>query len=255
MRKTMARAWYHDSDDSVKDDSSTESVSSDTDLTEPEDSCASETDETDSDAEDSDVDLSETQDETFSDADSMEHDDENITDAEEPGTLSHQSPSIKELAISINQRYEDPADNPTQNLSDIDPDFNKSDNTKKLRSRVVDRWHRFVLCMSYLTVRQLISALHRFCKVKVREKCHRLNWRKPEAALRRVSADWLYRFLHWCCRLRHGKDNRVCKGYGSADSLKTDWKYLRLYYQATKKRKMKKSMAARLRTVCCSYPS
>ncbi|KUL83660.1 hypothetical protein ZTR_11050 [Talaromyces verruculosus] len=225
----MARAWYYDSDDSVKDNSSTESISSDTDLTEPEDGYSSETDQTDSGAEDSDVDLSETQDETFLDADSMENDDENINDAEESGTLSHQSLSIKELAISINQRYEDPADNPTQNLSDIDPDFNKSDNTKKLRSRVVDRWHRF-------------------CKVKVREKCHRLNWSKPESALRRASADWLYRFLHWCCRLRHGKDNRVCKGYGSADSLKTDWKYLRVYYQATKKRKMKKSMAARLRT-------
>ncbi|KUL81629.1 hypothetical protein ZTR_10596 [Talaromyces verruculosus] len=225
----MARAWYYDSDDSVKDNSSTESISSDTDLTEPEDGYSSETDQTDSGAEDSDVDLSETQDETFLDADPMENDDGNINDAEESGTLSHQSLTIKELAISINQRYEDPADNPTQNLSDIDPDFNKSPNTRKLRSRVIDRWHRF-------------------CKVKVREKCHRLNWRKPEAALRRASADWLYRFLHWCCRLRHGKDNRVCKGYGSADSLKTDWKYLRVYYQATKKRKMKKSMAARLRT-------
>lgn len=152
----MARAWYHDSDDSVKDNSSTDSISSDTDLTEPEDGCVSETDQTDSGAEDSDVDLSETQDEIPSDADSTEYDGENITGAEESGILSHQSLIIKKLAISNHQRYEDPGDNPTQNLSDIDPDFNKSGNTKKLRSRVVDRWHRFVLCLSYFTVLQLI---------------------------------------------------------------------------------------------------
>jgi hypothetical protein len=108
MWTTIARAWYCDSDDSVKGNSSTESISSDTDLTlELEDLYISEIEQTESDAEDS-------------------------------GALSHQSLSIKKLAISENQRYEDPGDNPTQNPSNIDPDFNKSNNTKKLQSRAVD---------------------------------------------------------------------------------------------------------------------
>ncbi|EED20923.1 C2H2 finger domain protein, putative [Talaromyces stipitatus ATCC 10500] len=224
----MARHWYHDSDNSDKDRSSTESDSSDTDLTEPEDEITSDMDLTESEVNTSNADLSETEDEIASDTALIKLKDETFSNAEGSVTPSHRI-SLEKVAIYKSRRYEDPSDNPTQNLSDIDPDFIKSDNTKKLQLRIVDRWHRF-------------------CKVKVKEKCRRLNWSKPEAALRRASADWLYRFLHWCCRLQYGKDNRVCKGYGSADSLKTDWKYLRGYYQRVKKRRMKKSMATRLRT-------
>ncbi|EED24130.1 hypothetical protein TSTA_075060 [Talaromyces stipitatus ATCC 10500] len=119
----MACGWYYDSDNSNKEGSSNEAEPSDTDLTEPEDGFASEVDQTDSGAEDSDSTMA------------------NSSNTEESGTLSHQVLSIKKLAISKNQRYEGPGDNPTQNLSDIDPDFNMSGNTKKLRSRVIDRWH------------------------------------------------------------------------------------------------------------------
>jgi hypothetical protein len=139
----MARAWYYDSDNSVEDNSSTESIASDTDLTEPEDGCMSDADLTDSGADDSDVDLSDTQDEIYLDTNLIESEVENITDAEESGILLDRSLS------NIKKHYEDPGDNPTQNLSDIDPDFNKSINTKKQKQRVIDRWHRFVSCLSY----------------------------------------------------------------------------------------------------------
>lgn len=52
--------------------------------------------------------------------------------------------SSAQITTSRGRMYEDPDVDTTERLSDIDPDFNKADGTKKLRDRVIDRWHRFV---------------------------------------------------------------------------------------------------------------
>jgi hypothetical protein len=49
-----------------------------------------------------------------------------------------------QITTSKGRAYEDPDVDTTERLSDIDPNFNKADGTKKLRDRVIDRWHRFV---------------------------------------------------------------------------------------------------------------
>lgn len=50
-----------------------------------------------------------------------------------------------QTTISQSRGYKDPDIDTTERLSDIDPDFNQAKGTKKLKDRVIDRWHRFVL--------------------------------------------------------------------------------------------------------------
>src|SRR4051794_12460416 len=50
-----------------------------------------------------------------------------------------------QITTSKGRAYKDPDIDTTERLSDIDPNFNRAKGTKKLRDRVIDRWHRFVL--------------------------------------------------------------------------------------------------------------
>jgi hypothetical protein len=49
-----------------------------------------------------------------------------------------------QITTSKGRAYKDPDIDTTERLSDIDPNFNRAKGTKKLKERVVDRWHRFV---------------------------------------------------------------------------------------------------------------
>jgi hypothetical protein len=49
-----------------------------------------------------------------------------------------------QITTSKGRAYKDPDIDTTERLSDIDPNFNRAEGTKKLKERVIDRWHRFV---------------------------------------------------------------------------------------------------------------
>jgi hypothetical protein len=49
-----------------------------------------------------------------------------------------------QITTSKGRAYEDPDVDTTERLSDIDPNFNNADGTKKLSHRVIDRWRRSV---------------------------------------------------------------------------------------------------------------
>lgn len=53
--------------------------------------------------------------------------------------------SSAQTTTSAGRAYKDPDIDTTERLSDINPDFNRADGTKKLKERVIDRWHRLVL--------------------------------------------------------------------------------------------------------------
>uniref|UniRef100_A0A093ULF6 Pumilio domain-containing protein P35G2.14 n=1 Tax=Talaromyces marneffei PM1 TaxID=1077442 RepID=A0A093ULF6_TALMA len=50
--------------------------------------------------------------------------------------------SSAQTTTSAGRAYKDPDIDTTERLSDINPDFNRADGTKKLKERVIDRWHR-----------------------------------------------------------------------------------------------------------------
>lgn len=57
---------------------------------------------------------------------------------------AHEDDSVQ-ITTSKGRAYKDPDIDTTERLSDIDPNFNRAKGTKKLKDRVIDRWHRFVL--------------------------------------------------------------------------------------------------------------
>ncbi|KAH8696361.1 putative C2H2 finger domain protein [Talaromyces proteolyticus] len=125
--------------------------------------------------------------------------------------------------------YEDPNDDTEEELSDIPSDFDEPDGTKNLRTRVVDRWHRY-------------------CRMKAFQESAGSIWQHPERALQAASANCLYRFLNWTTKLDRGKNGRKLRRYRKANAFKSDWKYFRGYYQKVKGQKMDRGMAKRLRT-------
>ncbi|KAL3703732.1 hypothetical protein TMatcc_009421, partial [Talaromyces marneffei ATCC 18224] len=121
--------------------------------------------------------------------------------------------SSAQTTTSAGRAYKDPDIDTTERLSDIDPDFNRADGTKKLKERVIDRWHRF-------------------CQKNLEREPDCARWSDPEKALRQASADY----------------GRKLPGYGQAGTFNTDWKYFRIYYQDALGKKMDKEMATSLRT-------
>ncbi|KAF3405616.1 hypothetical protein DPV78_003450 [Talaromyces pinophilus] len=134
-----------------------------------------------------------------------------------------------QITTAKGRAYQDPDVDTTARLSDIDPDFNKAAGTKKLRDRVIDRWHRF-------------------CQKNLEREPDCAQWSDPENALRQASADCIFQFLKWCFKLEYGIDGRKLPGYGQAGTFNTDWKYFRIYYQDVSGRKMDKAMEKSLRT-------
>lgn len=65
--------------------------------------------------------------------------------------LSQQPHGDNAAQTSKGRAYKDPDIDTTERLSDIDPNFNRAKGTKKLKDRVIDRWHRFVLHFDIIT--------------------------------------------------------------------------------------------------------
>lgn len=59
-------------------------------------------------------------------------------------SIQRHRPSREECVNRGTRRglYKDPADDTDEDLSDVPEDYGQSDNTKKLRFRLVDRWGR-----------------------------------------------------------------------------------------------------------------
>ncbi|KAE8557470.1 hypothetical protein TMatcc_004924 [Talaromyces marneffei ATCC 18224] len=137
--------------------------------------------------------------------------------------------SSAQTTTSAGRAYKDPDIDTTERLSDINPDFNRADGTKKLKERVIDRWHRF-------------------CQKNLEREPDCARWSDLEKALRQASADCIFQFLKWCSKLQYEVDGRKLPGYGQAGTFNTDWKYFRIYYQDALGKKMDKAMAKSLRT-------
>ncbi|OKL55298.1 hypothetical protein UA08_09463 [Talaromyces atroroseus] len=134
-----------------------------------------------------------------------------------------------QITTSKGRTYKDPDIDTTERLSDIDPNFNRAEGTKKLKERVIDRWHRF-------------------CRKNGENESDCTRWSDPENALRQASADCIFQFLKWCFKLEYGTDGRKLPGYGQAGTFNTDWKYFRIYYEDILGHKMDKDMVKSLRT-------
>ncbi|KAM0106020.1 hypothetical protein ACP6JB_008322 [Aspergillus fumigatus] len=156
-------------------------------------------------------------------------------------SIQRHRPSREECVNQGTRRglYKDPADDTDEDLSDVPEDYGQSDNTKKLRFRLVDRWGR-TTWNPHLTPDS-------FCRTKAAEPFADLKWSDAEEALRQASPKDMHRFLNWCFKLERGKDGRRLKGYNKASALKEDWKYFRGYYTKVTKNPMSKEMGAAVR--------
>ncbi|KAH1338126.1 hypothetical protein KXV22_005508 [Aspergillus fumigatus] len=123
------------------------------------------------------------------------------TDVTEPDKDPALEPSLSNEADEF---YDDPLDDTGIDLCEIDEDFDKAEGTIERRERIETRWKRY-------------------CNSKKKTEPNVQKWGDPEEALRQVSNNDLYRFLGWSLKL---------------NSLNTDWKNLRGYYQKLTKSKI-----------------
>ncbi|KAH8431665.1 DUF3435 domain-containing protein [Aspergillus melleus] len=125
--------------------------------------------------------------------------------------------------------YQLPDDDTDEDLAQVPEDYGRSNNTKKLRLRLKERWAWF-------------------CQIKAKERCADLKWEDAEDALREASPNDMHRFLNWCLKLEYSPDGRRQKGYTKASALEADWKYFRIYYIRVTKHEMSKEMGEAVRT-------
>ncbi|KAH8691891.1 putative C2H2 finger domain protein [Talaromyces proteolyticus] len=164
---------------------------------------------------------------TESDVDSQfdtSYTDGSDTDLTEPEIQNH----ARTLPLKPVHATEKPPDDTDEDLSDIESDHDQPDGTKRLRTRVVERWQRY-------------------CLVKAAEEPAGSIWDDPEDALRNASQSIMFRFLKWTLSLTRGRKNRKLKGISTAGSFKTDWKNFRIYYQKLKGEKIDAEIARRIR--------
>jgi hypothetical protein len=96
--------------------------------------------------------------------------------------------------VTYRRRYEDPNDDTEEELSDIPSDFEQAEGTKSLRTRIVDRWHRYTpLNNDHVFIR---LTMNRYCEMKAAQESTASTWQHPEDALRTASANCLYLFLN-----------------------------------------------------------
>ncbi|KAI2825390.1 hypothetical protein CBS147321_1038 [Aspergillus niger] len=126
-------------------------------------------------------------------------------------------------------RYQVPDDDTDEDLAQVPEDYGRSNDTKKLKHRLKERWAWF-------------------CQVKAREPSADLKWGNAEDALREASPNDMHRFLNWCLKLEYSPDGRRQKGYKKASALDADWKYFRIYYTRVTKHEMSKEMGEAVRT-------
>ncbi|BDD63414.1 hypothetical protein MAP00_008306 [Monascus purpureus] len=72
-------------------------------------------------------------------------------------------------------------------------------------------------------------------------------WANPASALREARKKELTLFLHWCLRLRRGKNGRKLKGIKKFKSLDTDWKSFLRHYEKVTGEPMDNALGRRMR--------
>jgi hypothetical protein len=195
---------------------------------------------------------------TESDAEYETDKDTSDTDITEPEIQNHIRSHVPDQGlgcgpeapmVTYRRRYEDPADDTEEELSDIPSDFELAEGTKSLRTRIVDRWHRYTSLNNNNVFIWL--TMNRYCEMKAAaaQESSGSIWHYSEDALRAASANCLYLFLNWNTKLVRGKNGRKLRRYTKANAFKSDWKYFRGYYQRVKGKKMDRDMARRLRAV------
>ncbi|KAJ6036024.1 hypothetical protein N7540_000303 [Penicillium herquei] len=139
----------------------------------------------------------------------------------------HAAPSSVERVRPA--RYQVPDDDTDEDLANVPEDYGRSNQTKKLKLRLKERWAWY-------------------CEMKATAPSSDPKWEDAEDALREASPNDMHRFLNWCLKLEYSPDGRRQKGYTKASSLEADWKYFRIYYIRVTKCEMSKEMGEAVRT-------